>query len=284
MAYLGPEGTFTQEALLADTGPGAVEGVPAGTIYDAIIAVRDGRVDWAVVPIENSTEGSVSVTLDTLAREATEVRIVGELVRAVRQCLIAREQIAVADVETVVTHPNAAGQCAAFLRSELARARVLAASSTADAVRMVSETSEPYWAALGTALAAQLYGGVVLREGVEDRHDNETRFVWLAGPARAGERPPRLAGDVAAAMKTTLVFWGLGADGPGWLVGCLDEFARRAVNLTRIESRPRREQLGRYMFFVDLEGGLEDERVREAVTGLEGLCQEVRALGSYPVA
>jgi prephenate dehydratase len=285
VAFLGPEGTFSEEALLADTGPGAVAGVPVPTIYDAVMAVKDGRVDWSLVPIENSTEGSVSVTLDTLAREAEAVQIVGELILAVRQCLIAREPITSAEVATVVTHPQAAGQCAGLLRSTLAHARVLAASSTADAVRMVSESPDRSWAALGTRLAAELYGCVVLSEGVEDRHDNETRFVWLAAAPRAAAAPPRQdEGGPATPMKTSLVFWGPGADGPGWLVGCLDEFARRAVNLTKIESRPRREQLGRYMFFVDLDGALGDEPVREAVTALGGMCQEVRVLGSYPAA
>jgi prephenate dehydratase len=285
VAFLGPEGTFSEEALLADTGHGAVAGVPMPTIYDAVMAVQDGRVDWSLVPIENSTEGSVSVTLDTLAREAGAVQIVGELVLAVRQCLIAREPLAPEEVTTVVTHPQAAGQCAGFLRSTLAHARVLAASSTADAVRMVSEAPERSWAALGTRLAGELYGCVVLAEGVEDRHDNETRFVWLAAAPRAAAAPPRRGrGEAAAPMKTSLVFWGPGADGPGWLVACLDEFARRAVNLTKIESRPRREQLGRYMFFLDLDGAVGEESVRDAVAGLQGRCQEVRVLGSYPAA
>lgn len=283
MAYLGPEGTFSEEALLSDTGARALDPVPTATIYDAVMAVRDAEVDWALVPIENSTEGSVSVTLDTLAREASAVQIVGELVLPVRQCLIARTQLQLGQIETVVTHPQAAGQCTGLLRDELAHARVLAASSTADAVRMVSESPQHPWAALGTSLSARLYGCVVLREGVEDRHDNETRFVWLAPAGRAGEPPPRDA-EPPPSMRTSLVFWGPGDDGPGWLVGCLNEFAQRGVNLTKIESRPRREQLGRYMFFVDLDGGVADAPVRDAIAGLRALCSDVLALGSYPAA
>lgn len=289
MAYLGPPGTFSEEALLSSTGDRPLQHVPTTTIYDAVMAVQDGRVEWALVPIENSVEGSVSTTLDTLAGPARDVRIAGELVLAVRQSLIAREQLDIEQVDTVVSHPHAAGQCARLLRGELGHARVLAATSTADAVRIVSESPERTWAALGTRLAAELYHCVVLREGVEDRHDNETRFVWLAPAGRADLAAPGVgAGSEPArgapAMKTSLLFWGPGADGPGWLVACLDEFARRRVNLTKIESRPRRERLGRYMFFVDLDGARDDGPVSEALAGLRGLCEEVRELGSYPAA
>ncbi len=248
------------------------------------MAVQDGRVDWSLVPIENSMEGTVSVTVDTLAREARAVQIVGELVLPVRQCLIARAQVALEDIDTVVSHPHAAGQCALLLRGELGHARVLAASSTAEAVRTVSEAPQRSWAALGTGLAAELYGCEILREGVEDRHDNETRFVWLAPADRAAQPPPTRQPGSGKPMKTSLVFWGPGADRPGWLVACLDEFARRDINLTKIESRPRREQLGRYMFFLDLDGSLSEPAVAAAVAGLRGQCQEVRALGSYPGA
>ena len=284
--------------MLTAAGDRPVVPVPMGTIYDAVMAVQERQVDWSLVPIENSMEGSVSVTLDTLASEAGDVRIAGELVLAVRQCLIAREQLSAPEIDTVVSHPHAAGQCSRLLRTELGHARVLAATSTADAVRMVSESDRRSWAALGTRLAARLYGCLVLREGVEDRHDNETRFVWLgsgagaggvqagaggAGRAGAGGAGPPVPAREAA-MKSSLVFWGPGADGPGWLVGCLDEFARRSVNLTKIESRPRRERLGRYMFFLDLDGALDDAPVAEAVAGLRARCQEVRELGSYPAA
>jgi prephenate dehydratase len=147
----------------------------------------------------------------------------------------------------------------------------------------------PGLAALGTQLAASIYGATVIRAGVEDREDNQTRFVWLA---RAGdiETPPPLAAQPGEASqtdgrwKTSLVFWGLGAERPGWLVRCLDEFARREINLTKIESRPRRERLGSYMFFADLDARLREPRAAEALAGLEGKCQEVRVLGSYPAA
>jgi prephenate dehydratase len=285
VGYLGPEGTFSEEAVLARVDRAAVELLPQATIYDAVMAVHDGSVDWALVPIENSIEGSVTVTLDALAGEAADVVIVGELVTAVRHCLIARRQLPLGEVDTVVSHPQASGQCARFLRKHLPQARVLPASSTADAVRIVSEARDGAWAAIGTRLAAQIYACTVLRDGVEDRADNETRFVWLAHEHRRGGGPPLAAEQArAGSWKTSLVFWGPGADGPGWLVSCLDEFARRGINLTKIESRPRRERLGHYMFFADLQGRARDEPVAAAIAGLGGHCEQVRVLGSYPAA
>jgi prephenate dehydratase len=141
----------------------------------------------------------------------------------------------------------------------------------------------PGLAALGTQLAARIYGATVVRAGVEDRADNETRFVWLARAQDAGALPP-LRAPAGKEWKTSLVFWGAGAERPGWLVRCLDEFARRDINLTKIESRPRRERLGSYMFFADLAGGVQEPLVAEALAGLEAMCEEVRVLGSYPAA
>ncbi len=163
---------------------------------------------------------------------------------------------------------------------------MLPASSTAEAVRTVTAEKRPGLAALGTLLAAKIYGATVIREGVEDREDNETRFVWLArGAGEEAALPPLRAGEVTRAKwKTSLVFWGLGAKRPGWLVRCLSTFARREINLTKIESRPRREQLGDYMFFVDLEGRVSDTHVAQAIDGLSELCEAVRVLGSYPAA
>jgi prephenate dehydratase len=279
VGYLGPEGTFTEEALLESAAPGAVEPVPLPSIPDTVAALRAGEVDWAVVPIENSLEGSIGVTLDLLAGEPRDLEIAGEALLRVSHSLIAAGAVELERIETVITHPQVPGQCAAFLRAELPRARVLPSSSTAEAVRSVVAAGDPSQAALGTLLAAEIYGGTVLREGVEDRRDNETRFVWIARAGGESAPPLRAAGG---ARKTSLVFWGPGAERPGWLVGCLDEFARRAINLTKIESRTRRERLGRYMFFVDLEGDIGDGGVGDAVAGLAALCEEARVLGSYP--
>jgi prephenate dehydratase len=279
VGYLGPEGTFSEEALLASALAGAVTAVPQASIYETVSELREGRLDWAVVPVENSLDGSVTVTLDLLAEEAGQVRIVGEALLAVRHSLIGCAEVELPDITTVLTHPQVPGQCARFLRGELPGARVLPAASTAEAVRTVVAEGHREQAALGTALAAEIYGGVLLRDGVQDRDDNQTRFLWL-GPGAGGSQAPMLEAREGR-WKTSLVFWGSGAGRPGWLVRCLDEFARRDINLTKIESRPRRDRLGSYMFFADLTGDARDARVGEAVDGMAALCEEVRVLGSY---
>jgi prephenate dehydratase len=283
--YFGPEGTYTQEALLADTVGLEFETVPLPTIYDTVMAVHDGVVDTGLVPIENSLEGSVNATLDALAMETDDVMIVGEVVSPIRHCLIARTALELPEIETVVSHPQANAQCARFIRTRLPQARVLAGSSTADAVRMVASQEGP-WAALGNRLAAERYGCLVLRAGVEDVADNETRFVWLARTGTAPGGPRAVLSDTAplGPWKTAVVFWGVGAEAPGWLVACLSEFAQRGVNLTRIESRPRKQGLGRYMFFADLEGHEDDAAVAAGLRGLAGRVERLKVLGSFPAA
>jgi prephenate dehydratase len=267
--------------LIAGAGSRDVDAVPLPTIYDTVMAVHGGSVERALVPIENSLEGSVNATLDALAMETEDVTIVGELVHPIRHCLIARTRLELEEIEAVVSHPQANAQCARFIRARLPHAKVLAGSSTAEAVRMVAE-HDGAWAALGNRLAAERYGCQVLRSGVEDVADNETRFVWLA-PAGA---PAGAFGDPAplGPWKTAIVFWGVGAEAPGWLVNCLSEFAERQVNLTRIESRPRKQGLGRYMFFLDLEGRDSDSHVAEALAGVRERVEILRVLGSFPTA
>jgi prephenate dehydratase len=272
VGYLGPEGTVSHEALRSVAG--AFEEVPQPTLEAAVLAVRDGTVDRALVPIENALEGSVDPVLDALVFDAEELVIVGELRHPVHFCLVAAGPVDLAAVSTVVSHPQASGQCASFLREALPHAQIVSASSTAEAVRRVA--GEPGLVGLGTRQAAELYGCVILRENVEDHPDNETRFVWLAP---AGTEPG--AGD---RFKTALLFWGSGSSGPGWLVRCLAEFAEREVNLTRIESRPLRQRLGEYMFFLDLEGAIGEAAVSAAVSGLRSHAEVVRVLGSFPAA
>jgi prephenate dehydratase len=283
VAYLGPEGTFSEEALLESAAPQQVEPVALPSIYDTVAAVRRGEVRYAIVPIENSLEGSINVTLDLLAGEASDVKIVGEALLRVRHSLIATEMLPLGEIRTVITHPQVPGQCTRLLRGDLAQAQVLPAASTAEAVRIVVAEGDPGQAALGTVLAAEIYGGTVIREGVEDREDNETRFVWLARASEADAAPPLRIGP-GGESRTSLVFWGLGAERPGWLLRCLEEFAQREINLTRIESRPRRERMGNYMFFVDLGGRVGEEGVEDAIRGLGEVCEEVLVLGSYPAA
>ena len=276
VAFLGPAGTFTEEALRA-SAPGPVEEVAFPTVYETVIAVHEGQADRAVVPIENSLEGEVAATLDALAGEAADVRIAAEVVHPIHHCLVAPRPVALEELERVVSHPQATAQCQRFLRERLPGAERLSASSTADAVRTVAESAQP-WAALGSRLSAELYDCVVLAEEVEDQEGNLTRFVWLAP---VGEADPPEAGSRA---KTLVVFWGAGDESPGWLVSVLGELADREVNLTKIESRPRRARLGHYMFFADLEGAESDPPVREALDALSARVEGLRTLGSYPAA
>jgi prephenate dehydratase len=279
VAYLGPEGTNSHEALLAAAAKAGTscEPISLGTIYDCVIAVQERTTERAFVPIENALEGSVNATLDALAVETDDVAISGEHVHAIHTCLIAQRQLPLDAVASVVSHPQSIGQCAHFLRTRLPQATVLAASSTAEAVRRVAEEGGGA-AALGSRTAAELYDCDVLCADVDDAAGNETRFVWLA-------RHDDVADATAhGPHKTAVVFWGVGAEAPGWLVRCLSEFASRGVNLTRIESRPRKQGLGRYMFFCDLEGGVSEAPVAEALEALRGHVERLRVLGSFPAA
>ena len=273
VAYLGPPGTHTEEALVASS-VGHVDCRPCATLHDTVMAVQEGQTDRAVVPIENSLEGGVAATLDALAGPADGVRIVAEVVHPIHHNLIARPGVELEDVSKVLSIPHATAQCVRFLDTTLPGAERLDVTSTAEAVRVVSRSEEP-WAALGSALAAELYGCRVLAASVEDRDDNRTRFVWLA-PAAAADPPTE------GAATTSIVFWGFNDESPGALVSVLGELSERDINLTRIESRPRRVRLGHYMFFADLDGSTADPHVAEALEALEGRVHELRLLGSYP--
>jgi prephenate dehydratase len=276
VGFLGPAGTYSEEAVLAGAAEG-LEPVPLPTVHDAVAAVREGRVARALVPIENSLEGSVNATLDALAQGDGGVQITGELVHPIHHCLIARTAVPLARIAVVASHPQGSGQCAAFIRTRLPGAAVLTAASTADAVRLVAERDpadgEP-WAAIASRAAAALYGCEVLEADIQDPPGSETRFVWIA---RDAPEP-----DSARAWKTALLFWEPDDDRAGWLVRCLAEFADREVNLTRIVARPRREGLGSYMFFVDLDGSAGTPAVAEAIEALRAHAAAVRVLGSFP--
>jgi prephenate dehydratase len=271
VGYLGPAGTHSEEALRASAPPGA-EAAPYPTIYDAVMAVQEGAVERAIVPIENALEGSVAVTLDTLAVEAEGVRIQAEVVQPIHHCVVARSELSLSTVERVVSHPQATAQCARFLREHLPQAEHVSAPSTADAVLTVCRSDDAS-VALGSSLAAELYDCHIVATNVEDHPDNVTRFVWLA--------PEDEVGEPGADPKTSIVFWGGGDQSPGWLVDVLSEFAGRGVNLTRIESRPRRTGLGHYFFFVDLEGATGTGQVDTALDAVRAHVGELRVLGSY---
>ena len=269
VAYLGPEGTNSHDAALHRYGAGAAL-VAHPDIATAVVAAAEGLCDEALVPIENSTEGSVTVTLDLLiAGEAPP--IVGETVLSIRHFLVALPGTRLTDVERVVSVPQASAQCRHFLRDRLPGAQVLPALSTAAAVAACVHSDRI--AAIGTDSAARLYGMEVLAADIQDHSGNATRFVAL------GRHAPGPTGR----DRTSLVF-SLDADRPGGLVAALTPFSRRGINLSRIESRPTGERLGKYCFSIDCEGHIFDARVGEALMGLHRVCGDVRFLGSYPCA
>ena len=273
VGFLGPPGTFTEQALLSQADLADGELVAMTSITDVLAATADGTVDVGFVPIENSIEGSVNVTLDTLAFE-TELLIQREVVERIRLNLLGAPGSSLADITAVVSMPHATAQMRGFLARELPGAETRAANSTAEAARMVGSGAEAGLAAVGTSLAAKLYGLEVLATDVEDHPENETRFVVVA---RSGVPP--LSGH----YKTTVVCFQQ-ADRPGSLLAILQEFAARAVNLTKLESRPTKRSLGDYCFIIDFEGHVDDELVADCLRDLKAKLADVKFLGSYPAA
>ncbi|MFA5890700.1 MAG: prephenate dehydratase [Actinomycetota bacterium] len=273
LAYLGPPGTFTEEALLSMGGSAEAELVAMSTVPEIVRAVEAGDVDAGLIPIENSIEGSVSVTLDSLAFATERAQIVAEVVRPIRHALLGLPGARLEDITDVESHPHATAQCREYLARALPGARIHAANSTAEAAREVSERGDATWAAIGTALAAELYGLAVVEADIEDRSENATRFV-LIGRAR----PEPTGSD-----KTSVVCF-IGQDRPGSLLAILHEFSDRQINLTKLESRPTKERLGEYCFFIDMEGHADEPPVRYAIDSLRTKILEVKVLGSYPRA
>ncbi|MEU4835386.1 prephenate dehydratase [Streptosporangium sp. NPDC023615] len=272
LAYLGPEGTFTEEALRILV-PGA-ERLPSANVPAALEAVRRGQADGAVVPLENSLEGAITTTLDELAR-GESLLITAELLLPVEFSLLARPGTEIAHIKRVFTHPAAITQCRNFIARELPDAVVVAAPSTAAAAQEVALPGSPYDAAIAARIAGEHYGLVELAGGIGDRTDTVTRFVQVS-------RPGPLPGPTGADRTSLVAF--LADDHPGALLEMMTEFSVRGVNLSRIESRPTGDGIGRYFFHFDFEGHIADARVGEAVSGLHRICSRVRFLGSYPRA
>jgi len=267
LAYLGPQGTFAEQAARA-LDP-AADLVSVASVAAAIDAVRAGDVDGACVPVENSVEGSVPATLDSLA-EAEPVVAVAEHVLPIRFSVLVRPGTAPGEVRTVATHPHAAAQVRRWIAEHLpAAATVLTASTSAAAVAVVDGNAD---AAVCAPVAAAHYALHELATGVHDIGDAETRFLLLRRP---GTLPGRTGTD-----RTSLV--AVAADRPGALLEVLAEFALRAINLTRIESRPTKGRLGEYRFFLDCDGHVADPAVGDALAELHRRCHSVRFLGSYP--
>jgi prephenate dehydratase len=273
-AYLGPEGTFTEAALRTLPAATKAELQPYPTVGGALDAVRTGDADGALVPIENSVEGSVPVTLDELAL-GDPLLITREILLPVQFTLLGRPGTTLDQVKRIITHPHAEAQCRGWLRRHLPDVVVSRADSTASAAVLVADRGSHYDAAIAAPVAGERYRLSTIAADIGDNPDAVTRFVLVARPAVP--TPP------TGADKTSLVAF-IRDDHPGALMEILDEFAVRGVNLTRLESRPTGQAIGRYCFSIDAEGHLSDARVGEALMGLRRVCADVRFLGSYPRA
>lgn len=271
-AYLGPQGTFCEAALRTLPASDRAEHLPCVSVADALDAVRRGDAGGAVVPLENSVEGSVAETLDELAT-GEPLQIVREVLLPVSFALLARAGTELTDISTVTTMPHAEAQVRGWLRRELPNARFVAAPSTADGARAVAAGEAD--AAVAAPIAADRYRLTVLADDIADTAGAVTRFVVVTKPGPPA--PP------SGADRTTVMAF-IRDDHPGALLELLTEFAVRGVNLTRIESRPTGVGLGRYYFSIDAEGHVAQARVAETLAALRRECADVRFLGSYPRA
>ncbi len=272
MGFFGPTGTFTEQALLTQPDLLSGEVRALASIRDVLFATEAGEIDLGFTPIENSIEGSVTVTIDTLAFDV-ELLIQREVVIPVHMTLMASPGVALGDIKTVVSFPHALAQCRSFFHATLPGVETRSAASTADAARLLAESADPHTAALGPARAAEVYGLDVLATGIEDHPENETRFVVVAHtgiPAPTGHD------------KSSIVVFQR-ADAPGSLLAILQEFSARNINLTKLESRPTKKGLGDYCFVIDLEGHIDDELVADGLRALKSK-HDVKFLGSYPAA
>ncbi len=267
IAYLGPRGTFTEEAAIRYDPEGELESFP--TVAAVSLAVSSGMAEEGVVPIENSLEGSVTATLDLLIHEET-LLIKRELVLPIEHYLLVRPGTRTADIEVVYSHPQSLGQCRGFLERCFPKARLEPSLSNAAAADVVAEGVEGA-AAIAPRRNAELRGLEVLAQSIQDSDHNVTRFVVLAG------QDSPVTGD----DKTSLCF-SFADDKSGLLYEALREFAERDINLAKIESRPAKLNLGEYVFLIDCEGHREDPVVREAIENVRSRTLMLRIFGSYP--
>ncbi len=276
IAYLGPPGTFSEEALLSEADLADHELVDLPTFPDVLAAVTEGRTDLGFVAVENAIEGTVNVTVDALVFEH-DLLIQREVVLPVHQHLLAPAGLALDQIEHVVSFPVALAQCRRYFSTHLAGAREVAAPSTSDAARMVAAGAcPPRSAAIGTRLAARLYDLEVVAESIEDHPENATRFVLVARE-EAG-----LPAPTGHDLTSIVLFQRHNA--PGSLHAILGEFAARGLDLIKLESRPRKQALGQYCFLIDVVGHIADEVVADCLRQVHASLAEVKLLGCYPAA
>ena len=269
--YLGPKGTFTEAAFLQMPIAQGAELIPAESVREALNLVRTGKVFGALVPIENSVEGSVATTLDELGH-GDSLEIIDEIAIPVEFALLAKPGVSISDIKRIATHPHAHAQCVDWLHKNTPGVHVLPAMSTAAAAEELSEGAN-YDAAICSVAAAKHYGLEILAQGIGDSDSAWTRFVLVSKP---GHAQPSTGND-----KTTLSLF-MHRNQPGALLNILTEFAVRGVDLSRLESRPTKQQLGDYFFSLDCVGHIDDENLGDALIELRRICADVKFLGSYP--
>jgi prephenate dehydratase len=273
VGFLGPEGTFTEQALLTQPDLAAGDLRPLSSISDVIAATSAGEIDLGFVPIENAIEGSVNVTLDSLAFEA-DLLIQREVVISIELDLLAPPGASLEGIQRVLSMPMATAQCRLYLNEHLPGVELEATNSTADAARIVGERGDTACAAISPRRAGELHHLDTLATDVEDHPENQTRFVAVA--------PTGIPAPTGHDKSMIVVFQR--ADRPGSLLSILQEFAARAVNLTKLESRPTKKGLGDYCFIIDLEGHITDELVADCLRDIHSKQQDVKFLGSFPAA
>ena len=270
-AYLGPKGTFTEAAFLQMPIAQGADLIPAESVREALTLVRAGKVFGALVPIENSVEGSVATTLDELGH-GESLEIIDEIAIPVDFALLAKPGVSISDIKRIATHPHAHAQCVDWLAKNTPGVHVLPAMSTAAAAQELSEGAN-YDAAICSVAAAKHYGLEILAQGIGDSDSAWTRFVLVSKP---GHAQPATGND-----KTTLSLF-MHRNQPGALLNILTEFAVRGVDLSRLESRPTKQQLGDYFFSIDCVGHIDDVNLGDALIELRRICADVKFLGSYP--
>ncbi len=273
VAFLGPAGTFTEQALHREADLAAGRLLPLGSMADVLFAVHEGEAEIGVVPIENAIEGTVNATIDTLAFDV-DLLIQRELVEPVQLNLLVRPGATLADVKRVLSIPVAAAQCRAWLREHLPAAELTTANSTAEAAETCASLDDPSVAAIANVRAAEVYGLDVLATDIESHPENRTRFVVVA---RSGIPAP------TGHDKSSIVVYQR-ADRPGSLLAILQEFAARSINLTLLLSRPTKTSLGDYCFLLELDGHVADRVVADCLRTLRATQADVKFLGSYPAA
>ncbi|MFL2803394.1 MAG: prephenate dehydratase [Dehalococcoidia bacterium] len=267
ISFLGPAGTYSEQA--AQIWCEECDLVSVDSIPDVAKAVNDGLTDIGIVPIENSIEGGVTFTLDLLIHDS-DLSICGEIVIPINHNLMSKTEIDFSEIQTVYSHPQSLGQCRQFLTTNLPNANLVASLSNSAAVEEMMKAPMNS-AAISSDQAAKIYGAKILKKNVEDRPNNETRFIVLGKNDH-----PKTGND-----KTSLCFEFQG-DQPGILSESLTEFASRDINLVKIESRPNKKSLGRYVFLVDIEGHRTDEKVAKSIESLSSKVAMIKVLGSYP--